>query len=90
MQAGHTGVMPREARTYDSHGLSTTRWPTSNCGLRARLDHVSDDLVPTAPGERLQAAQRAVTVTLESPEHLLCVGAADTGEPGPDHQPVGA
>ena len=88
-QAGHRGVMPRGA--HDSHGLSTTRWPDLEpLGLGPELDHVGHDLVPQHLGERAQAAHGAVAVALEVEEDLLGVGAADAGEAGPDHQPVGA
>ena len=82
--------MPRGR--HDSHGLRTTRWPTSKpVGLRTQLDHLGHHLVAHHLGERAEAAHGVVAVAVaEVEQDLLRVRPADPGEQRSGHQPVGA
>ena len=87
-QGGHRGVMPRGAQL--SHGLSTTRWPTStSAGLGSEGDHLGHHLVSGHVGKGGEGGHRVVDVPIvELAEDQLGVRPTHTGEDRPGHDPV--
>ena len=82
------GSMPRGAQV--SHGLSTTRWPTSRPrACRSEGHHLGDNLMAGDMRERGERRHRVVDVAgAEVPQHQLGIGAADPREDGSGDDPV--